>query len=211
MKHILLIITICLIHVLSFGQAREIYLNDEFINISKEEFDKKTDKYLFFDLRFESDTLIANIKVQRVKKGKISKVKLDSIRIQLSAARHQKIEEQTILVINYYPGLDPCNSTGLKYLRKEHYERYVKRMNRFKNVNQFFIYKSPEGTKDYGEQLKWFPDKSNIIENTFFPIHYPCGSFVLIDSTGNFYIQKGEYNTNTTVDLIKDEESTFVN
>ena len=209
MKHLILILIIGLIHTLSFSQAKEIYLNDDLIDISKAEFDKKTDRQLYFDLRFESDTLIVNVKVDRFKKGTISKTQLDAIRTQLSAARHQKIKEHTILVINYYPGLDRCNSTGLKYYRNEHYERYIKRIKRFKNVNQFFVYKSPEGTRDYGDKVKWFPDNSAIIEDTFFPIHYPCGSYVLIDSKGNYYIEKGEYSTDTIIDLLKDEEGTF--
>ena len=211
MKRIFLIIVIGLIHMSSFGQAREIYVNDDLINISKAEFDEKTDEQLYFDIRLESDTLIINVKVDRFKKGRITKTQHDAIRRELSAARHQKIDEQTIVVINYYPGLDRCNSTGLSHYRKESYERYIKKIKRFKNVNQFFVYKSPEGTREYGEKLKWYKDNSAIIENIFFPIHYPCGSYVLIDSKGNYYAQKGEHSTSTIISLLKDEEATFGN
>ena len=209
MKQLLLILTISVIHTCSYGQIKSIYLNDDLIEISKADFERKTDPKLYFDLRFESDTLIAHVKVDRYKKGRISKIQLDAIQKELSTARQQKIEEHTILVINYYPGSDRCNSTSLKGYRNEQYERYIKKIKKFKNVNQFFVYKSPEGTADYGEQIKWFPDKSAIIENTFFPIHYPCGGYVLINSNGSYYVQKGEHSLDPIVELLKDKEDTF--
>lgn len=73
MKRIFLIIVIGLIHMSSFGQAKEIYVNDDLINISKAEFDKKTDKQLYFDIRLESDTLVINVKVDRIKKAAFRK------------------------------------------------------------------------------------------------------------------------------------------
>jgi len=57
--------------------------------------------------------------------------------------------------------------------------------------------------------LKWYKDQSGIIEKTFFPIPYPCGSYVLIDENGNFYVQKGEYNIEEIIYLIKDKKTTF--
>ncbi|MCK5730633.1 MAG: hypothetical protein KAH68_06140 [Draconibacterium sp.] len=211
MKRILLTFTLGLLYFSSLGQAREIYLDDDLNTISKSKFDFRNEQYHHYNLRLDLDTLIVNIKVQRIKKGKISKMKLDSIRNELFGSTNKKIERDNILVINYYPGLDKCNSSGDISYVKEKYKRYLKELGKIENIEQFFIYKSSDGTKRYGKKLKWFPDKSNIIEKTFFPIHYPCGSFVIIDLDGSFYLMKGEHNIYDIIFLLKDKKTTFAN
>lgn len=211
MKKIILYLVIGLFYSFTFGQADEVYLNDDLINISKTEFYKKTGHRKNYNLRFDLDTLIVNVKVQRIKKGNISKTKLDSIRNELSNLSNQKIESNNLLVINYYHGLDRCNSGGNKSHMVEKYKQYLKRLKKIDNVNQFFMFKSPVGTKEYSKQLKWIQDKSSIIERTFLPLHYPCGSFVLIDEHGNYYTRKGEYNIYDIINLVKKRKKTFAN
>ncbi|WP_218597750.1 hypothetical protein [Polaribacter sp. NJDZ03] len=211
MKTNLLTYFICLCSIISFGQKKEIYINDDLVKITKSEFNKEKDLHKSYNMRFELDTLIVNVKVQRVKKGQVSKIKLDSIRNELSTVSDQNIPENNILIINYYHGLDRCNSTGDKSYVRGKYKNYLRKLKKLKNVNQFFMYKSHEGTVEYGKQLNWIKDKSGTIEKTFLPIHYPCGSFVIIDENGNFYIQKGEYNIENIIDLIKNKKKTFAN
>ena len=211
MKKTILYLIVGLFYSLTFGQSEEVYLNDDLINISKSEFYKKTEQSKNYNLRFDLDTLIVNVKVLRVKKGNISKIKLDSIRNELSNLSNQKIESNNLLVINYYHGLDRCNSGGNKSYMVEKYKQYLKRLKKIENVNQFFMFKSSEGTKEYREQLKWIQDKSTIIERTFLPLDYPCGSFILIDEHGNYYTRKGEYNIYDIIGLIKKRKKTFAN
>ncbi|MEH1009416.1 hypothetical protein VDP25_16885 [Winogradskyella sp. ECml5-4] len=211
MKTNLLTYFICLFSIITFGQKKEIYLNDDLIKISKPEFNKETDDHKSYNMKFDLDTLIVNVKVQRIKKGKISKTKLDSIRTELSSISNQSVPENNILILNYYHGLDWCNSTGDKSYVRGKYKNYLRKIKKLKNVNQFFMYKSPEGTAEYGKQLNWIKDEFGIIEKTFLPIHYPCGSYVLIDENGNFYIQKGEYNIENIIGLIKNKKKTFAN
>ena len=209
MNRILILFFISFIYN-SFGQTKEIYLNDDLENISKSEYNR-TNNEPTFNLKFDLDTLIVNVKVLRVKKGKISIQKLDSIKTYLSKSSGKEINENGIIVINYFPGLDRCNSgDGNPYLL-EKYNRYLKKINRIKNVRSFFVFKSIEGTKKYGRKLEWIKDVGNIIEKTFFPIHYNCGSFALIDENGNYYLTKGEYDIEKIIDLIKDKEKTFAN
>ena len=202
---------ICLYSIVSFGQKKEIYANDDLIEITKSEFNKEKNPHESYNMRFDLDTLIVNVKVQRVKKGKISKIKLDSIRNELSEVSDKNIPKNNILIINYYHGLDRCNSSGDKSYVRGKYKNYLRKIKKLKNVNQFFMYKSPEGTVEYGKQLNWIKDESEIIEKTFLPIHYPCGSYVIIDENGNFYIQKGEYNIDNIIGLIKNKKKTFAN
>ena len=193
----------------SFGQTKKIYLNDDLKNISESEFNKPS-KESTYNLRFDLDTLIVNVKVLRVKKGKISRQKLDSIKANLSKSSRNEIIKNGIIIINYFPGPDKCNSgPGSSYLR-EKYRRYLRKLSRNENVSQFFVYKSIEGTKKYGRKLEWIADNGNIVEKTFFPIHYNCGSFALIDENGNYYLAKGEYDIEQIIKLIQNKEKTFV-
>src|SRR5690606_11792057 len=189
----------------------EFYLNDDLSEISQFEFNKKNDFYKYYSLQFETDSLITNIKVQRVKKGKISNEKLDSIKSELFKLSNQKIPDSNLIIINYYPGLDRCNSSGNKSMVRANYKRFLKNLKKFEGVSQFFVYKFPEGKEEYGENLTWIKDNSGLIENTFLPIHYPCGSFVLINDEGDYYVNKGEYSIESIIDLIKDKKTTFAN
>jgi hypothetical protein len=208
MKYKLLILFFGLITYSSLGQTKEIYLNDELINITESEFKKATEEGTF-NMKYDLDTLIINVKVLRIKKGKITKQKLDSIRTYLSNSSDKEINENNTLIINYFPGIDRCNSgSGNPILRKK-YSRYLQKINNIENVSQFFVYKSIKGTKKYGKELEWIPDKSTLIEMTFFPFHYNCGSYALIDEDGNFYVEKGEYDIEKIIDLIKNKEKTF--
>ena len=208
MKNILLFFLIVMLTHNFFGQTKEIYLNDDLKSITKAEFYKTTNNQTY-DLKFDLDTLIVNVKVLVIKKGKISNQKLDTIKTNLSKVSGKEINENNTIVINYFPGLDKCNSgSGSSLLRKK-YSRYLRKIKNIENVSQFFVYKTIQGTKKYGRKLEWIPDSENLIEKTFFPIHYNCGSFALIDKNGNFYLTKGEYDIETIIDLIKNKEKTF--
>ena len=200
-----------LLTISTVAQKKEIYLNDDIVEITQADF-KKTDKpYEFYNLRFELDTLIANVKVQRIRKGKVSNELLNLIKSELSAISGDSIPSDNFIVINYYHGLDRCNSSGDKSYARGKFKWFLKKLKKMKNVSHFFVYKSPEGTKDYGKQLNWIKDEFGTIEKTFLPIHYPCGSYVLIDSNGNYYVHKGEYNIDQIIDLLQDKKTTFAN
>jgi len=194
-----------------FAQKKEVYLNDDLVQITASEFKKTKESRDFYDLQFELDTLIANVKVKRDKKGKIALPVLDSLRTHLSTISNTMIPNDHIIVINYHFGPDPCFSSGDKSVRRASYKRYLEKLNKIGNISQFFIYKSPQGTKDYGDQLSWIHDKFGTIEKTFLPLHYPCGSFILIDEEGNYYIRKGEYSPEFLINLLKDRKKTFAN
>lgn len=142
MKQILILFFLSFLYN-SFGQTKEIYLNDDLKNISESEFNETT-KDFTYNLKFDLDTLIVNVKVLSVKKGEISKQKLDSIKANLSESSKKEINESDIIVINYFPGLDRCNSgAGSSFLR-EKYSRYLRKINKNEDVSQFFVYKTIE-------------------------------------------------------------------
>ena len=210
MKTKLFTLILGLITISTFGQKKEMYLNDDLVEITQTDFKKGDVPYKIYNLRFELDSLIANVKVQRIRKGKITNELLDSIKSELLTISGDSIPKNNFIIINYYHGLDRCNSSGDKSYVKAKYKRFLKKINKTKNISQFFMYKSPEGTKEYGKQLNWIKDEFGTIEKIFLPLHYPCGSYVLINSDGNYYVQKGEYNIERIIDLLKNKK-TFAN
>lgn len=209
MKKIVFLILIFGLNVfITFGQKKNIYVNEDLEVISKKEFRKEKSTLNYININFDADSVFVNVNVKRVTKGKISISLLDSIKLNLSSDGNYFIENDFI-VINYYPGKDDCNSSGNKDYVKNLYENYRNEIKKNKYIKQFFVYKSIEGTESYGK-LSWIKDQNSLIETTFFPLHYPCGSFVLIDSSGKYYAYKGEYYIDDIFKLLKDE-NTFIN
>jgi hypothetical protein len=192
-----------------FGQKKEVYANDNLEIISKKEFDEIDPKnQSFLNLKFDVDSMYINIKAKRIKKGKISTTTLDLIKLNLSSNTNY-FDKNDIIIINYYPGKDNCNSSGDKDLTKKHYKNFLNKINKNTKVKQFFIYHSLGGTENYGK-FKWIEDKNSLIKKTFFPLHYPCDSFLLIDQFGNYYVSRGENNVDEIFKLLKNQ-NTFVN
>lgn len=209
MKKYLITFLLCLSSIISFGQKKVVYLNDDLVEIPKSIFEKEFDYSKFYKINFDLDTLNVNIIVQRERKGKINNEKRESIRESLSKTIKQNIPKNNTLVINYYPGEDKCNSTiGVEYVSNR-YEKYTKNIQKQENLTQIYIYRTLKGAKNFGRTLKWFPDEEHLLEKTFFRVHYPCDSFVLIDEKGNYYIQKGEYNIDDVLPLLMNKEDTF--
>lgn len=193
----------------SMAQKNEVYLNDDLVQISESEFKKMNDLHKFYNLQYETDSSFINIKVQRVRKGKLSGEVWNAIKSELSALSNQEIPENDLIIINYYHGMDGCNSSGNKSHMTAKYKRFLKGINKMPDLSQFFVFKSAEGTTNYGKNINWIHDKSRRIEKTFFPLKYPCGSYVLIDENGNYYLQKGEYDIEQIIDLVKNKKTTF--
>ncbi|GGD03237.1 hypothetical protein [Hyunsoonleella pacifica] len=186
-------ITVLLIfyNLILFGQKKELYVNDDFEYISKTEFDKISKEPLDYKLRFELDSAYLNVKVSRYKKGKIELKILDSIKKIFY--KNKKFNDNEIFLINYYPGNDRCSTDGYKSSFKSYYSQYRRKFDKIENLKQLFVYKSNDGLKGFGNKINWQSDIDNLIEKTFYPIPYPCGGYVIIDSKGNYISERGEY------------------
>lgn len=187
------ILLVTLFHLLSFGQKKELYINDDFEYISKTEFDKKSEQPLYYNLRFELDSAYLNVKISRYKKGKIELKVLDSIKYVFFKNKNIEFSNNDIFFINYYPGNHKCSTAGYKSNFKLKYNQYCRKFDKIENLKQLFVYKSDHGLKGFGNKIDWQSDINSLIENTFYPIHYPCGGYVIIDSKGNYISYRGEY------------------
>ena len=187
------ILIFLLLYIVSFAQSEEIYLNDDFELISKEEFLKETNYPSDYNLKFKSDTTYVNVKVKRHKEGKIPMDIFNSIKETLETSTRKKIDSNDVFFINYYPGNGPCSSNGYKDNFRIMYNSFYKKFAKIENIKQFSIYSSSKKPKRFGSKIQWTPDVNNLIKSTFFPIHYPCGGYVAIKNDGTYISQRGEY------------------
>lgn len=107
------------------------------------------------------------------------------------------------LVIVYYPGNDPCNSSGTVTPSSQHYwyKELIKKSNKITSTNFLFIYKSKDGLK-YTKKDIWYQDPNGMIENKFFKYHYPCNSYTIIfkDTYISYF---GEFSKENVLDDLK--------
>ncbi|PKP14916.1 MAG: hypothetical protein CVU07_12430 [Bacteroidetes bacterium HGW-Bacteroidetes-23] len=208
MKKTIFLLFLTFSTLLSYSQKKEFYVNDNFEYITETEFNKKHINPLDYNLRFELDTCYMNVKVSRYKKGKINLSLLDSIKKSFTKKNNQEFNESDILLINYFPGDKQMGADGYKTNFKKKYNQYYHRIAKIGDIKLLFIYKSSSGLEGFGQKINWQPDINNLIENTFYPIHYPNGGYVIIDSKGNYVSERGEYcYSDTLIELIK----TFTN
>ncbi len=193
MKKNIIILFLIFSSVFSFSQKKELYVNDDFEYISKVEFDKKHDHPLGYSLRLDLDSCYINVKVSRYKKGEIKKSLYDSIVKTFISDNQRNVYDFDVLLINYYPGDDSCSTSGYKTNFKEKYKKFYKKVDKLGKIKHLFVYKSDDGLEEFEGKIDWQPDINNVIENIFYPIDYPCGGYVIIDSEGNYISQRGEY------------------
>ena len=108
-------------------------------------------------------------------------------------------------MIDYYPGKDNCNSSPSltpTYLLKS-YRAYIKELYGIAPLQQFNIYSDSSGLSKYYGTVPWYADLYDNIKNTFFPYHYPCGSFVVIHPSGFSHSYCGEYSTRQIFEAVR--------
>ncbi len=193
MKNVVCFLTLFLITSL-YAQKERYYFDDNFNPIGmKDFFNKENLNYEFLKLEIEIDTAIIYKIEKRELKGKLNKENHLLILNYIKKIINKEVDSSKTILINYYPGKDKCNSTGGKSYVLNLHQEYVKKLKSYKNVNQYFIYKSKDGLQELEKYFNWYPDTENVIEKSFFPLPYPCGSYLIIYPDGKYFSYKGEY------------------
>src|SRR5690606_178639 len=136
MKLNLFILVFCLFSLSILAQKKEVYLNDDLVQISQFEFNKINDAHTFYNWQYETDSAIVNLKVQRIKKGKISKELLKTIKSELSGFSGKEIPENDLIIINCYHGMDDCNSSGNHSYVRAKYKKFLKSIGKMTGISQ---------------------------------------------------------------------------
>jgi len=111
----------------------------------------------------------------------------------LERVSNTKIDTNSTIIIVYYPGQDPCNSTGTSGVLTEKYKETERSAKQIAKTQTFYIYKDFKGLEKFNKSITWIKDPENLVENLFFKHHYPCGSFTVISKSGAYISYFGEY------------------
>ena len=209
-KNLRILIISVFISSLSFSQNKKMnnddykYFDENYNPISKTEYDSRKWKNRL--LSIQGDSINHKILSVRENQGALQNRKyLDSL---LTLSANRKIDSTKPLVILYYPGKDPCNSSGTatRRTKKSWYNNMEKGINKVKESNVIYVYKTEDGLIDGFKE--WIKDPEQTIERLFFKRHYPCSSFVVISGKGNYISYFGEFTKEyvwKAVEILTDE------
>ncbi|TXE19051.1 hypothetical protein ES692_04120 [Psychroserpens burtonensis] len=196
------ILSIVVLMILSFSCSSTKFENSDFkyfdennIQISKSKFNRIRSTNKLLDIPGDS----SNHKklTLRVKKEQLQDKSL--LVTILENETNIKIDSTKPIVIIYYPGKDPCNSSGTvnQELRKFWFWELEKGLEQIAETKPIYIYKDHEGIEKSRGFLDWNKDPDNVIEKLFFKHHYPCSSFVVISKDGEYISRFGEFGKRT--------------
>lgn len=172
-------------------QTKTRYFDENNLEITEAKFKEisSTNKLL----EIPGDSIHHKKLTQRGQRGQIDN--RAALELALEQATHTSIEADKPIVIIYYPGDDPCNSSGSPNpeLVKEWHDELEKGVYDMAKVKPIYIYKNDDGLKKYRRHLDWKKDPEGMIERLFFKYHYPCSSFVVISKEGHFVSYFGEF------------------
>jgi hypothetical protein len=190
------IITIALVLLLSCSTSKPIeaktrYFDDNNVEISKSKFEelRATNKVL----EIPGDSINHKKLTQRGQRGQIDN--RAALELALEQATQTSIDSDKPIVIMYYPGKDPCNSSGSpnRDTLKVWHDELEKGVYEIAKVKPIYLYKNKTGLKKLDGKRIWSKDPDSMIERLFFKYHYPCFSFVVISKEGNFVSYFGEF------------------
>lgn len=195
MKKVLLkLIFVILIYSCSstkIGNDKTKYFDDNNIEISKSKFNQIRSTKKLLDI--PGDSVNHKKLTLRENRGKVNDRK--ALELLLEKGLNQELDSNKPIVIIYYPGKDPCNSSGTtnKEWIRSWYGQLEEDLNQVAQVKPIYIYKENDGLKKYDGILEWKKDPEGIVEKSFFKYHYPCMSFVVISKDGDYISRFGEF------------------
>jgi len=177
------------------------YFDENNIEISKSKFKKIRSTNRLLDI--PGDSVNHRNLTERENQGQIKN--RDILISLLENELNKKIDTTKLVVIIYYPGMDPCNSSAHydKDFAKIRQDDFELRLNNLADVKPIYIYKDNEGIKDKYGYEKWHKDPENVVEQLFFRYHYPCQSFVVISKDGKYRSYFGEYGADYLLAVVQ--------
>ncbi len=197
MKKILLIIIIetlvCSCSVTKTEHNEMRYLDENNVEISKLKFNQiRSNNNSLVWAYIKEGSLLYKKLTPRKERGKITnRPFLESL---LEQTTNRELDSNKPIVIIYYPGKDPCNSSGTatRHSIKKWHKQLKEGINQIVRVKPIYIYKDNDGLEKSEKILDWHKDPKGTIERLFFKHHYPCSSFVVISKNGSYLSYFGE-------------------
>ena len=125
----------------------------------------------------------------------------EEIFLALERQSETKIDRDKPLVLFFYPGEDPCNSSvsGSTSDRTKRFHSIERAIFKISKSQPLYFYKSDKGLQKYAGEIVWKKDPAGILEKNFFNYHYPCSSFVVIRSNGKYVSYLGEHGVDNVL------------
>ena len=167
------------------------YFDVNNVEINRAKFNRLRSSNSFLDI--PGDSVNHKKLALREKSGKITnRSEIESL---LEKQIDRELDSNKPLVIIYHPGKDPCNSSGTatKKSTRIYFRQLEKGINNIAQTKPIYIFKDKDGLDEKGQVLTWHKDPEGIFERLFFEYHYPCSSFVVISSDGNYRSYFGEF------------------
>ncbi|SHJ26245.1 hypothetical protein SAMN04488096_1251, partial [Mesonia phycicola] len=167
------------------------YFDENNSEISKSKFDRIRSTNKFLDI--PGDSTNHKKLTLRENRGKITN--RPTLELLLEKQSNREIDSTKPIIILYYPGKDPCNSSGTatKESLKNWFGQLEDGIEQIAETEPIYIYKDYEGLEKYDGVMTWYKDPEATIERLFFKNHYPCSSFVVISKEGDYISYFGEF------------------
>lgn len=191
----------------AFGQEKPIvFYNENGEAISKQKFIQSTDYDKNLDLYFENDTTQIGILLTRKIIGRLDKKTFEYLKSYLTKLSRRPIDSTQNIVINYltaYPTKEENRGlrSGWNLLEK----RYLKKLHRIANINQFWLHSPKCDNLEYymHKRINWIEDKEGLFNILFFKYEVRDGNYILIKPDGRFFCYLGEHSTDEILENAK--------
>ncbi len=190
LKIIILNLLLCACSSSKVNKNATKYFDENNIEISKKDFNKKKKTGKLLEITIDS---INRKLTTRERRGTLNN--MPKFIETLETGLNTVLESNKPIAIIFYPGKDPCNSggTGKKEWIKNWYKQLEDGLQQVAQIKPLYIYKDSKGLENYDGLLDWKQDPNQFIEHLFFKHHYPCSSFVVISSKGDYISYFGEF------------------
>jgi len=152
--------------------------------------------------------------VLREEEGSIGLDGYEKLRQYVEKCTQSKFPENNTIVIKFHPGPDRCNSGGQmatsKNYIKSFYRKFEKELGNIDNIYVAHIAKTMKGLKQQQKIIPWVLDIDGQVEELFFKYHYPCSSYVVINSNGFYRSFFGETSLEQfiqTIDFVNNQRT----
>ena len=193
-----LTIAFFLTHDIHAQKKNNYYFNVNNQPVSKGKFNRSKDYRKVIDVKYMQQDSIIHKLVSREESGNIQKNDMELLRNYLKRCTNKNISPNEIIVIEYYPGISPGHSTALgytdKFFIKSNHQMLSNGLKELGNPTLIYLYKDFAGLEKQKGIVPWHQDIDNGIEELFFNYHYRNGSFVVINTDGNYYAFFGEHS-----------------
>ena len=142
----------------------------------------------------------------RKKYGRLKPKEHTALRGYLDSLNANSIDANKFIVIQWYPGKDPCNNPLVGNSQWNRYNKgYLRKLKKTFNHEMLWIYKNDENLEKHRKgKLNWLHDDKTFIERLFFKYHFGCGSFVVVSPEGNYIAFYGEYGDKSVLEVCEE-------